>query len=68
MAGKKCPKCNKPNFFTNSTGGRCSNCGYTMIVPPNESKGGKGQRCLNCGKYTVFNDKCSNCGAKYKTK
>ena len=37
-----------------------------MQVPANEGKGGKGKKCLNCGKFTVFANICSYCGARYK--
>lgn len=65
MAGKLCPQCNQFTFFKTTYGGKCTKCGYTMNVPPNEGKGGKGQQCLNCGAFTVFNGKCRNCGATY---
>ena len=65
MAGKICPKCGEYTFFEKNNGRECSKCSYTMIVPPNQGKGGKGQKCCNCGKQTVFNDKCQSCGAKY---
>ena len=32
-----------------------------MNVPPND---GKGSKCPFCGKYKVFNEVCSECGAK----
>lgn len=70
MAGKLCPKCGKFTFFETTTGRKCSKCGYTMIVPnlnPNGmSAGGKGMKCSNCGRQTVFNNRCTNCGAQYK--
>lgn len=66
MAGKLCPKCGKQTFFVSSFGRKCTKCGYTMILPANEGKGGRGQKCSNCGKLTVFNSKCRNCGAIYK--
>lgn len=66
MAGKKCPKCNQFTFFVNGRNGECKKCGYKMQIPANEGKGGKGKKCLNCGKYTVFDNVCSNCGARYK--
>lgn len=61
-----CPKCGKQNFFNSTTGRKCSFCGYEMIVPPHGGIGGKGQKCSNCGKFTVFDDKCRNCGATYR--
>lgn len=66
MAGMKCPKCGKFTFFETSTGRKCSSCGHTMFVPPNGGMGGKGKLCLNCYKNTVFNGRCTNCGAIYK--
>ncbi len=66
MAGKLCPKCGKFTFFENSVGRKCSKCGFTMIVPANEGKGGKGTKCSNCNKMTVFDNKCRSCGAIYK--
>lgn len=70
MAGKLCPKCGKFTFFETTTGRKCSKCGYTMIVPAlnndGSRTGGKGTKCSNCGKFTVFNNKCTNCGAQYK--
>lgn len=66
MAGKKCPRCNKLTFFVNGRTGECENCGYKMLIPPNGGKGGKGMKCLNCGKYTVFDNICNKCGARYK--
>lgn len=65
MAGKECPKCKEATFFTTSSGRKCSKCGYTMIVSPNDGKGGKGQKCSNCAEYKVFNGKCNGCGATY---
>lgn len=66
MAGKLCPKCNQFTFFENSTGRKCSKCGFTMTVPANGGKGGRGLKCSNCGKLQVFDNKCRNCGATYK--
>lgn len=66
MAGKRCPRCGEWTFFETQTGRECSKCGYKMIVPANEGKGGRGQKCSNCGKLTVFNGKCRSCGAIYK--
>lgn len=66
MAGQVCPKCRKKTFFQTGTGRKCTNCGFEMKVPPNGGKGGPGQRCSNCGRLTVFNGKCSHCGATYK--
>ena len=37
-----------------------------MNVPSNAGKGGKGKKCAHCGKFTVFNNGCSSCGAVYK--
>ena len=66
MAGMKCPKCEKLTFFPTPTGKKCSQCGYSMYVPPNNGKGGLGKKCSACGKNNVFNGKCTNCGAIYK--
>lgn len=66
MAGQLCPQCRQDTFFEKPFGGQCTKCGFQMIVPPNEGKGGRGRICLNCGKSTVFNNKCRNCGATYK--
>ena len=63
MAGMKCPKCNKLTVFPTPTGKKCSSCGFTIYVPPNGGSGGKGRKCLMCGKFTVFNGKCTSCGA-----
>ena len=68
MPGKKCPKCGQMTFYESPSGGRCTKCGFKMNVPANEGKGGRGKRCLNCGQYTVFNNKCRNCGASYTNK
>ena len=57
MAGKICPKCGQFTFFETVSGRKCTKCGYTMIVPANEGKGGRGQKCSNCGQFTVFNGK-----------
>lgn len=65
MAGKICPNCGKFTFFLSIDGRKCTNCGFTMILAPNEGKGGKGKKCSNCGKNTVFNNKCTSCGATY---
>ena len=66
MAGKVCPNCGEQTFFEKTFGRECSRCGHKMILPPNSGKGGRGQKCSNCGKLTVFNSKCTNCGAKYE--
>lgn len=65
MAGKLCPNCNKYTFFSTTDGRKCTKCGYTMTIAPNDGKGGRGRTCSNCGKMMVFNNKCTNCGAKY---
>ena len=65
MAGKMCPFCGKLTFFETPQGRLCSKCNYEMILPANSGKGGKGSKCSYCGKFTVFNQKCSNCGAYY---
>jgi tRNA(Ile2) C34 agmatinyltransferase TiaS len=39
MPGKLCPKCSQLTFFEAKTGRKCSKCGYTMTVPPNEGRG-----------------------------
>ena len=67
MAGKLCPECNQFTFFSTATGRKCTKCGYEMILPVNDGKGGKGFKCSNCNKFTVFNGKCKNCGAIYKS-
>lgn len=66
MAGAMCPMCGKQTFYKSPLGRTCSKCGYKMIVPPNSGKGGQGKKCHNCGKNTVFNNKCTNCGAYYE--
>ena len=66
MAGKICPNCGELTFFNKPTGRECSKCGFKMIIPANEGKGGRGNRCSNCGKLTVFNGKCRSCSAEYK--
>ena len=66
MAGKMCPQCGEYTFFETLFGRECSKCGHKMIVAPNNGKGGKGQKCAYCSKQTVFNGKCTSCGAKYE--
>lgn len=65
MAGKLCPKCGKFTFFSTTNGRKCTKCSYTMTLPPNSGRGGRGKKCSHCGKMTVFNNKCSSCGATY---
>lgn len=64
MAGKVCPKCKKMTLFETNTGRECSKCGYSVNMPLNDRKGGRGKKCVMCGKMTVFNGKCTKCGAK----
>lgn len=66
MAGAKCPKCSNATFFETPSGKKCSSCDYEMRVPPNSGKGGRGEKCSNCNSYTVFNAKCTKCGATYR--
>ena len=66
MAGKMCPRCGEYTFFETPTGKKCTRCGYEMIRPVNNGKGGKGQKCSDCGQFTVFDGKCRNCGARYQ--
>ena len=66
MPGQVCRQCGKMTFFRTPTGRKCSNCGYEMKTPANEGRAGRGKKCSNCGKFTVFNDKCRNCGAVYQ--
>lgn len=61
MPGKKCPNCGKATFY----GNQCTQCGFKMIVSPNEGRSGKGKQCPNCGRYTVFGNRCNTCGAKF---
>jgi len=65
MAGKTCPNCGQFTFFETTTGRKCTKCGFKMITPPNDGKGGRGTKCPNCGKYQVFDKKCRNCGAVF---
>lgn len=65
MAGMMCPKCGKATFFKTPTGRKCTKCGFEMVIPVNEGKGGRGKKCPNCGKMTVFGNKCSTCGATF---
>lgn len=65
MAGMMCPSCGNYTFHKTPTGRKCTNCGYEMVVPANEGKGGLGRKCSNCGKMQVFNNVCRNCGATY---
>lgn len=69
MAGMKCPVCGQRTFFKTPMGRKCSKCGCTMTVPncgeDGMAKGGRGMRCSNCGRLTVFNGKCTSCGAHY---
>lgn len=67
MAGKRCPECGQFTFFTTTTGRKCTKCNYEMILPVNDGKGGKGTKCSNCNKFTVFNGKCTSCGAIYRS-
>lgn len=64
MAGKICPKCGKPTLFETPTGRKCSQRQYEVYSPPNGGKGGQGRKCPICGRQTMFNGKCTNCGAK----
>ncbi len=67
MAGMQCPICKNLTFFkTTGDNRKCTKCGFEMIVPPNNGKGGRGKKCLNCNKMTVFNHKCTTCGAEYR--
>lgn len=66
MAGKVCPDCGKATLFETPTGRKCTKCGYSIYLPPNNGKGGLGKRCPICGKQSVFNGKCTKCGAKQK--
>lgn len=67
MAGKLCPNCGELTLFLTKNGkNRKCKCGFELIVPPNAGKGGKGKKCANCGQYTVFENICTNCGARYK--
>ena len=64
---EECLNCAKLTFFIKGVEGKCNECGYKMSVPPNDGKGGKGGKggkCPFCGKYRVFNEICSECGAK----
>lgn len=64
MAGAKCPKCEELTVFEDpiENGKQCSKCGYKATIKPGS---GRGTRCMLCGKQTVFNGKCTNCGAKH---
>ena len=64
MAGKICPKCEQKTLWNHGNKLKCSKCDYTIIIPPNQGKGGKGQKCPVCGKYTWFDKQCNSCGAK----
>lgn len=65
MPVNKCPKCGALTFHNSLRGRECSTCGYKMNLMVANGKGGKGNRCSNCGKFTVFNNKCTSCGATY---
>lgn len=65
MAGMTCPNCGEMTFFKTPRGRKCTKCGYEMVIPANDGKGGRGTRCPNCGKLTVFHGRCTNCGAEF---
>lgn len=69
MAGMKCPACGQLTFFQTATGRKCTKCGFIMKVPNYNADGigtgRRGTRCSNCGRLTVFNGKCTFCGAHY---
>lgn len=66
MAGKKCPACGKQTLYTSGDKLSCS-CGFVMVLPPNDGKGGRGLKCPKCGKYQLFRKErsgvCHFCGA-----
>ncbi len=64
MPGRKCPKCGEQTLFSTPTGFQCTKCKTKVKVSPNDGKGGKGAKCPICRTYTVFNNKCSKCGAR----
>jgi hypothetical protein len=64
MPADQCPRCKETTFFEQLNGRKCRRCGYTMIVPVNGGRSGKGKKCAVCGHFTVFDAKCSECGAK----
>lgn len=65
MAGAMCPNCGKFTFFQTPTGRKCTVCHYEMVLPANDGVGGRGKYCPGCKKYTVFKNRCRNCGAKF---
>lgn len=67
MAGKKCPECERRTLYTTGNIMKCNNpdCGLEVVIPPNGGKGGRGMRCPVCERLTVFNNVCTNCGAKF---
>jgi uncharacterized protein (DUF983 family) len=66
MAGKMCPKCGKLTLFETTTGRKCTQCGYTIYVPPNGGMGGLGKKCPICGKTEFSSENsfeiCNYCG------
>lgn len=64
MAGMVCPNCGEQTFFKTPKGRKCTRCGCEMVVPVLGGKGGKGQLCPNCRRHTMFDGKCTNCGAE----
>lgn len=65
MVGKMYPKCGQYIFFVRPDGRACIKCGYRILLPTNEGKGGRSQKCPNCGKQQVFNNVCRNCGVQF---
>lgn len=63
MAGKLCPHCGEQTLFLKPFGRECSRCHFRMDISPHNGTGGKGTKCPNCNKFTVRNNKCTNCGA-----
>lgn len=66
MPGKVCPVCKHKTIRETPTGAKCNHPGCPFVMKVPSPAPGKGTRCLNCGKYTVYDNKCRNCGAKFK--
>lgn len=65
MSGSKCPYCGKSTFIKTATGGQCTSCGKIMTTPANDGKGGRGKKCPRCNHYTIFDNVCRSCGARF---
>ena len=61
MPKGRCPVCGRSVF----RGRECVHCHHWLPAPSEPGKRGKGLKCPICASYTLIDNRCGTCGARF---